>query len=165
MPTNREPDIATDDSAQLSLLVPPPRLYVGTWLSGLAISLFVPVRLLQHFDIAAVSGLLLFALSSGLARWSFVTMRRSETSAAPDTHAAQLVTDGPFRYSRNPIYVAMTGLYLGLTLLLNSLWPLLLVVPLLAVMEWGVIRREERYLSQRFGPPYDAYRSRVRRWL
>jgi protein-S-isoprenylcysteine O-methyltransferase Ste14 len=75
------------------------------------------------------------------------------------------VTDGPFRYTRNPIYVALTLFYLGIGVVLNALWVLLLIVPLIVVMQLGVITREERYLERKFGDEYLRYKARVRRWL
>lgn len=104
-------------------------------------------------------------ISAAFARWAFVTLRRAGTSASPYRPSAALTTTGPFRFSRNPIYLAMTGLYLGVSLLVNSVWPLLLLAPLLLVMHRGVILREERYLSAKFGEVYAAYKSGVRRWL
>jgi protein-S-isoprenylcysteine O-methyltransferase Ste14 len=72
---------------------------------------------------------------------------------------------GPFRFSRNPLYLALTLLYLGLTLALNTWWGIVLLVPVLIIMHWGVILREERYLEQKFGESYRQYRSKVRRYL
>ncbi|MFI5210728.1 MAG: methyltransferase family protein, partial [Gemmatimonadales bacterium] len=69
------------------------------------------------------------------------------------------------RFSRNPMYVGMTLLYLGIALWANSLWPLLLLPAVLVVMRRGVIAREEAYLERRFGDEYRSYRARVRRWL
>lgn len=76
-----------------------------------------------------------------------------------------LSTAGPFAYSRNPIYLAMTGIYLGVTALVNSWWLPLLLIPLVLLMHWGVVLREERYLLHVFGEPYAAYKTTVRRWL
>jgi protein-S-isoprenylcysteine O-methyltransferase Ste14 len=76
-----------------------------------------------------------------------------------------LVTEGPFRYSRNPSYVALTLLYVGVALLINALWILLLVVPALVVLRYGVIAREEAYLTRKFGEAYRQYTTQVRRWL
>jgi len=105
------------------------------------------------------------AISAAFARWAFVTLRRAGTSANPYQPSVALTTTGPFRFSRNPIYLAMTGLYLGTSLLVNSVWPLLLFAPLMLVMHHGVILKEERYLSATFGEAYAAYKSGVRRWL
>ena len=76
-----------------------------------------------------------------------------------------LVTDGLYRYSRNPIYIGLTLFYLGIAVGLASLGALLLLPVVLLVMEVGVIRREERYLERRFGAAYRDYKARVRRWL
>jgi protein-S-isoprenylcysteine O-methyltransferase Ste14 len=76
-----------------------------------------------------------------------------------------LVTKGPFRYSRNPIYVALTLLYLGVALLINALWILLLVVPAVLVLRYGVIAREEAYLTRKFDDVYRQYTAQVRHWL
>jgi protein-S-isoprenylcysteine O-methyltransferase Ste14 len=76
-----------------------------------------------------------------------------------------LVTEGPFRYSRNPIYVALTLLYVGVALLINALWILLLIVPAVLVLRYGVIAREEAYLARKFGDAYRQYMAQVRRWL
>jgi len=92
-------------------------------------------------------------------------MKRAGTNVRPDQPSLHLVTDGPFRYSRNPLYLATLGLYGGVTLLVDAVWPALLLVPLLAVLRWGVIAREERYLEAKFGDEYRAYKARVRRWL
>ena len=92
-------------------------------------------------------------------------MKRAGTNIRPDQPTLAIVSDGPFRFTRNPLYLALTGLYAGIALLVNALWPLLLLAPVLAVLRWGVIAREERYLEAKFGEAYRAYRSRVRRWV
>ena len=79
--------------------------------------------------------------------------------------ATALATDGPYRLSRNPIYLALTLFYLGIGVAAGSLWVLVLVAPALLVMHLGVIRREERYLERTFGAAYLDYARRVRRWI
>lgn len=92
-------------------------------------------------------------------------MRRAGTNISPSRPATALVVGGPFRFSRNPLYVALTSLFLGLTLIFNTAWGLLLSIPVLIVMHYGVILREERYLEAKFGESYRDYRASVRRWL
>ena len=87
------------------------------------------------------------------------------TNIRPNLPAKAIVTSGPFRFSRNPLYCSLTLLYLGLSAFLNTWWSLILLVPLLLVMHVGVVRREERYLERKFGEEYRRYRSSVRRYL
>ena len=153
------------DPPPLRLIAPPPVMYIGALLVGVAIHLLTPIAIFPATYPHEILGGVLLVLSGAFARWAFLTMRRLGTSANPTKPSEALVTGGPFRISRNPIYVAMTGLYLGLTLLINSAWLLMLLAPLLMLMQWGVILREERYLAGKFGNEYTAYRSKIRRWL
>jgi protein-S-isoprenylcysteine O-methyltransferase Ste14 len=107
----------------------------------------------------------LLVLGMALATWGRATMRRGGTNIDPREPALALVTDGPFRFSRNPLYVAITLFYLGLTLIADALWPLLLLVPLLWVTHYGIVLREERYLENKFGETYLSYKRQVRRWI
>lgn len=142
----------------------PPLLFSAVLLAGLAVHFVIPVRLLPALP-ARATGALILAASLALARSAKEAMRRAGTNIRPDQSSTAVVTDGPFRFTRNPLYIATTGLYLGFTLLVDTLWPLVLLVPLLVVVEWGIIRREERYLEAKFGDAYRGYRSRVRRWI
>jgi protein-S-isoprenylcysteine O-methyltransferase Ste14 len=92
-------------------------------------------------------------------------MERAGTNVNPTLPSTALVASGPFRFSRNPLYVALTFMYVGLSLLANALWVLVLIVPVMVLMHYGVVRREERYLEAKFGDAYRDYRSRVRRYL
>ncbi len=97
--------------------------------------------------------------------WTLSVMAARGTSVLPGGPATQLLQSGPFRISRNPLYLGLIALDVALSLLAPSAWALLLVPVGVAVLFWGAIRPEERYLSEKFGPVYDAYRARVRRWL
>jgi protein-S-isoprenylcysteine O-methyltransferase Ste14 len=92
-------------------------------------------------------------------------MRAAGTPVPGDRPTTAIVGAGPYRYSRNPIYLAFALLQLGLALCADSLWLLVTLVPALALMSLIVIPREERYLESRFGSKYLAYRAAVRRWL
>lgn len=104
-------------------------------------------------------------MNSFLARWSFSTLHHAGTSASLSTPSAALTTHGPFAWSRNPIYLAMTCLYMGAGLLGGSWWPSILLPMLLLTMNRAVIAHEGRYLQQAFGSAYADYIQRVRRWL
>ena len=84
---------------------------------------------------------------------------------APLTPTHSLITDGPYARSRNPIYVSLTFCYVGLALLLDNVWMLVYLVPVLVLLHYGVILREERYLELKFGEEWLEYASKVRRWL
>ena len=152
-------------SESAGIIAPPPVLYLGALVMGYIMHVISPQPIFVSFSVGGWLGILLLGLSAFFARWSFVTMRKVGTTANPRKPSAALVINGPFRLSRNPIYLAMTGLYLGVTFFANSWWPLVLLAPLLLVMHWGVILREERYLAKQFGQAYLEYKSRVRRWL
>ena len=92
-------------------------------------------------------------------------LRKAKTTVRPDRLAAALVTTGPFRYSRNPMYLALSILHAGFGIWINSVWVVALLIPTLVWMRRRVIAREERYLTETFGRAYLDYRARVRRWL
>jgi protein-S-isoprenylcysteine O-methyltransferase Ste14 len=141
----------------------PPFLYLGAFLVVLLARLVLPLRMVEGSLVAA--GVALAALGIGIAVWGRRTMVAAGTNVRPTQPATTIVTSGPFRFSRNPLYCALTLLYLGLTAIVNTWWGLIVLVPLLVVMHVGVVRREERYLERKFGDTYRQYKSRVRRYL
>lgn len=112
-----------------------------------------------------IAAWLLVAACAGLLAWSFVWFARQKTTVIPNRPARALVLDGPFRFTRNPLYLALAFLAIGAGLWLNTWWVLILLLPAIALVDHFVIRREEAYLRRRFGAEYDAYTARVRRWL
>ncbi|MFS8531163.1 methyltransferase family protein [Sphaerobacter thermophilus] len=149
------------------VIAPPPLIYAAGLILGLLLGRMRPAALLppRARGPRRAAGTALIAAGSGLGGWAVWTMARAGTGPNPRHPATALVVDGPFRYSRNPIYLSLTAIYLGITLLRNTLWPLLLLPAVLAVIRRGVIEREERYLLSRFGESYRAYQARVRRWV
>ncbi len=91
--------------------------------------------------------------------------RRAGTPFDVRKPASALITEGPYRFSRNPSYVALTLLYLGIGILFNNGWILILVAPVFLVMDLWVVRREERHLEAKFGEEFLRYKAAVRRWL
>lgn len=112
-----------------------------------------------------VAGLTLVITGLGLSAWVVWTFARAHTTVVPWEHVSAMVTTGPFRISRNPIYLSDAIAYLGGTLILHSWWPLLVLPGIVWVIRRRVIDREERYLTERFGDAYREYQLRVRRWL
>lgn len=97
--------------------------------------------------------------------WAVVTFLTARTTVIPNRPASRLVTVGPYRFSRNPMYTGFTVVYIGLTLIINSAWPLLILPLVILALLSMVIEREEQYLHGAFGKQYAEYTRRVRRWL
>jgi protein-S-isoprenylcysteine O-methyltransferase Ste14 len=97
--------------------------------------------------------------------WAIIAFRRAGTRPEPWKPVTAFVTSGPYRFTRNPMYVGFTLIYLGVAAMVNTAWPLWFLPAIFLTMHFGVVRREEAYLERRFGDDYRAYRDRVRRWL
>lgn len=132
--------------------------------AGFVFNVFLPLRFLPDGAPRVVAGVVLTALSIGLGLWAALLMVKAGTTVEPYGATTRIITHGPFRYSRNPIYIALSGWYGGVAIAFNSLWPLLFLPVVLIVMVQGVIKREERYLERKFGEEYLGYKRRVRRW-
>jgi protein-S-isoprenylcysteine O-methyltransferase Ste14 len=143
----------------------PPLLYLSSLILGLALDFAAPIRLADDPTPQHVAGGLLLVAGIGLMTVAMRRFRAAGTNVPTYLPAEALVIAGPYRFSRNPIYVAMTSIYLGIALLLGNGWMLLIAIPLLVTMRYGVVAREERYLEGKFGDPYRDYKRRVRRWL
>jgi protein-S-isoprenylcysteine O-methyltransferase Ste14 len=111
------------------------------------------------------TGTALINLSGILALWAAFYMWKARTPINPLRPTKALVISGPYHFSRNPLSISLIILYVGLSLRLNTLWPLLLMPPLLIIFHYGVILREERYLEEKFGDVYRNYKMVVRRWV
>jgi protein-S-isoprenylcysteine O-methyltransferase Ste14 len=145
------------------IIAPPPLLYAGPWLVGLLLDRLLP---LPRLPIAIrIVGLPLMAAGIGLGGWFVWTMRQAGTPVDPREAPTALVTEGPFRHTRNLGYVGLALTYAGLSLITGILWSLVLLPGVLAAVHRGVIQHEERYLEKQFGSAYRQYLRRVRRWL
>lgn len=97
--------------------------------------------------------------------WGERTMKAAGTNVRPDLPATTVVSSGPFAFTRNPLYLAVLLLFAGVGLALASPAFLIVLVPLIVVLHFGVVLREERYLADKFGSAYLDYKERVRRWI
>ncbi len=145
---------------------PPPLTYVLGLVVGWIIQHTWPLSLPASWAairpiLAAVFIVAWFALML----WAFASFRRAHTAIIPHRPATSIVTYGPYRITRNPMYVSMTSVYIGLTLMMNSWWPFIFMPIVLVIIRLFVIAREERYLTNAFPVEYPAYCQRVRRWL
>ena len=160
-PNTEHRNNATDTAG---VLAPPPLIPLGFTLLGAAIQRLLPTPLLSGKYRYVVGGTLIGAAVIGVA-WSGRTMQAAETPISPMQPVQRIVSSGPFAFSRNPIYLCFNLVYLGIAILTNNRWPVLLWPAMITVLQKGVIEREERYLTTRFGDEYGDYRAHVRRWL
>jgi protein-S-isoprenylcysteine O-methyltransferase Ste14 len=143
---------------------PPPLLYAFVFTGGVLLQRVWPVQILS-MPVSRSVGIACIVLGVALSMWSIRTFWRAGASVVPVKPSTAIVTGGPFRFTRNPMYMALALLYLGATFWLNTPWPLLLLPVLLFLVQAYVIAREEQYLERKFGEEYLQYKSRVRRWL
>ncbi len=145
---------------------PPPLLFVGGLAAAALIDARVPLRLLPGRTTALfVAAALLVVLGLAWMVWGLLTFRRVKTGIIPHHPATMLVTEGPYRFGRNPMYLGMSGFYLGVAFWLNSWWALLFFPIVIALLLRLVVRREEAYLERTFGAAYGRYCERVPRWI
>lgn len=146
---------------------PPPLYYLIGLLLGFVIQHFYPVYLVApgHLSITYTLGGIWIFLGLLLAAWAVLTFRRAGTSPIPHLPTTALAENGPYHLTRNPMYLAMALICVGISLALNMIWPLLSVPVVIAIVDRMVIAKEERYLETKFGAQYRDYRKRVRRWI
>ena len=145
---------------------PPPLVYLLAALAGLAVGYWVaaaPVPIDRTLRIAV--GVLIAVAGVALAAWARIGFLRTGQSVIPWTPTPELIFQGPYRFTRNPMYVGMTLLTIGLGVALNNLWMSLFALPALLVVHAIAVLPEERYLSEKFGDGYRTYLTRVRRYL
>jgi protein-S-isoprenylcysteine O-methyltransferase Ste14 len=147
------------------IMVLPPVLVGGMLLIGVLIHYALWTVTLLPTVFARVLGVAVFISAGVLAHLAHLAMKRVGTNVLPTQPTLALATDGPYRFSRNPLYIAAIGVYLGVTLWVNGLAPLLLMLPMMCLLHWGIVLREERYLKSKFGNAYQSYQQTVRRWL
>jgi len=145
-------------------LIRPPFVYLGSIGLGLLVHLFWPVQLLPA-TVSAPIGVIVVLVAAALFISAVRTFKKAGTPVPGNRPTSTIVHAGPYRFTRNPIYLAFTLFQVGLAAWVNSLGMLLALLPALALMVLVVIPREERYLEARFPSDYLPYKRKVRRWL
>jgi protein-S-isoprenylcysteine O-methyltransferase Ste14 len=141
----------------------PPFLLLAVILIGFTLRWLLPMPYLPS-GWAAIAGPICVALSLLFFFWAAFAMRSGGASIPTGLPTAYLVRSGPYRWSRNPIYVAMLALTVATGIWANSIWFICLAPVMVLLLNWGVISREERYLARKFGKAYLDYQQTVRRW-
>lgn len=142
----------------------PTLIAMGLMLAGILLDHLHPLPFPDGWPVNTI-GIGVICVAGVLALWSFLQFQRADTGMRPDEPASELLTGGPYRFSRNPQYIALALIQVTVACWLDNLWILLLTLLTLLVVDRYAVVREERYLERRFGQAYHDYRRRVRRWL
>jgi protein-S-isoprenylcysteine O-methyltransferase Ste14 len=140
----------------------PPLVFLAALGAGWFLNWLHPLRLPSSLPIA---GGILVLLGITLGLWGIRAFHRAGTAVRPDRPVTALVTDGPFHYTRNPLYIGLTTIYVGIALSTGVIWFLVTLAPVLVMVNWKIVRREEQFLEGKFGDDYRVYKTRVRRWV
>jgi protein-S-isoprenylcysteine O-methyltransferase Ste14 len=144
----------------------PPVLLAGAVALAVLLGILVPLDWPGTEDPAAhLVGLAIGFAGIALMAWSAIELRRAGTTILPDKAATHLVTTGPFRFRRNPIYIAHVLMLLGVAELTKNIWFPILALVYAVLVTWLAILPEERHLEARFGDAYRDYSARTRRWI
>jgi|SRR5919197_2700839 protein-S-isoprenylcysteine O-methyltransferase Ste14 len=153
---------ATDSA---NVIFRPPIAWAVAVLAGLALNWLMPLPFVPAAVPTGWLGAMVFALALALFVWAIATIAQAGSNVPTNLPTTTIVDTGPYRFSRNPIYLGMVLGLIGLAIAINSLWLLLTLVPFAVAIRYGVISREEAYLDRKFGDVYRRYRAGVRRWL
>ena len=148
---------------QADVLVPPPLALALCIAAGWVANRRWPAPFLPRASSLQAIGVAVAAIGVAIAILAVVQFRRARTSVRPDRPSTAILSTGPYRYSRNPICLGMFVVVAGLALALDSLWQFAALAVLYGVLRWGVVAREEAYLTRKFGDAYLDYARRVRR--
>ncbi len=158
----------TNDHDTAGVPFPPPLAYLAGLGVGFALQRLVPLSIFRAAAAVSalkIAGVVLAATSLVLVVSTIMSFRVGGASPFLMRPTTSLVVRGPFRITRNPIYLSLALLHAGIALFFNAPWPLLLLLPAVLSINFLIIVREERYLQRRFGAEYEAYCKSVRRWL
>ena len=151
------------DTAQV--IIRPPLAWGLAVIAGLALNWLVPLPFLPADLPAGWLGAMVIVLALALFAWAIVTITRAGSNVPTNRPTTTIVESGPYRFTRNPVYLGMFLGLTGLAIAFDNLWLLMMLVLFALVIRYGVVPREEAYLERKFGNVYRGYRSRVRRWL
>jgi len=157
---------ASGNPIRLLLNVPVPWVFILCYLLGVAVEFVAPFAFTRDLPSSlSVAGAVAFAVGALVAIWPLLMFYKARTTTVPGKTSATLVTSGPYRFTRNPMYVGLTIAYLGEAAILKHVWPVILLPLTLAYLNGIVIPLEEARLREAFQDEYDRYRARVRRWI
>jgi protein-S-isoprenylcysteine O-methyltransferase Ste14 len=154
-----------DAAHTAQVIIRPPLAWGLAVIAGLTLHWLVPLPLLPANRRAGWLGAIVFVLALALVAWAIITITRAGSNLPTNLPTTTIVESGPYRFTRNPIYLGMFLGLIGLAIAFDNLWLLMMLVPFALVIRYGVVAREEAYLERKFGDVYRGYSSRIRRWL
>lgn len=161
-----KPQARIGNPVRLLLHVPVPWVFVLSYLIGLGLEFAFPPNINKEgLPGVAGAGVMIFFAGAVIAAWSLLIFHKARTTTVPGKASSKLVTWGPYRISRNPMYVGLIVAYLGEAGILKQLWPVIVLPLTIAYVHSMVIPVEEAKLTEVFGKDYESYRGRVRRWI
>lgn len=148
------------------VVIPPPLFFLAGIVAGWLLDKYIVQLPLPRMN-SGVFALAVVVLTIGalLVAWGMVTFRRAGTAIHPRHSASRLVVSGPYRFTRNPMYTGLSIVYIAVSAMMGTAWPLILLPLILFIVFRFVIQREERYLEDAFGSEYTEWCARVGRWL
>jgi len=152
---------------ELLLHIPVPWVFVLSFLVGLVPQIFFPIHIRSHETILfiKIAGISLFVIGAIFAAWSLIIFHKAKTTTTPGEISKKLIVSGPYRLTRNPMYISLTLAYLGEAGFLIQTWPLVVLPFTLAYINWIVIPLEEDLLKKEFNEEYENYCNKVHRWI
>jgi protein-S-isoprenylcysteine O-methyltransferase Ste14 len=158
-------NIMSDTADTANVIIRPPIAWALAVLAGLALQWLLPLRFMLAAVPAGWVGAAVFVIALALFAWAIATITRAGSNVPTNRPTTTIVDAGPYRFTRNPIYLGMFFGLIGLAIAFDCIWLLVALVIFALVIRYGVVAREEAYLERKFGDAYGRYRSRVRRWL
>ncbi len=153
------------DNAEI--IAKPPVIYGAPFLIGILLNKFFSLKIFSEGASASLLILswILVVFGFFLAGWIILIFLKKGEDIRPDKPTNIIITNGPFRFSRNPVYLSLNIVYIGLSLILNNLWLIIFWPLAFLILRYGVISKEEQYLERKFGKKYLVYKKRTRRWF
>ena len=142
----------------------PPLVYLAGVVIGIVISIWIPTKIVPSSLAWTLGGFLLIC-GAVLAGSAILKFKNVGTPVRPDRAANTLVVVGPYRITRNPMYLGLALVYVGIALADQSVWALILLPVVLSIIQRRAIEPEEAFLERRFGADYISYKENVRRWI
>lgn len=146
------------------VIAPPPLIFLVPLIGGILLNRWYSIPLVPQ-PYGRIIGSVVVVIAIALFVWAHSAFSRAHTEVNPFKPSTAIVDTGPYARTRNPLYWSMVFISAGVSLIVDTAWPILLLPLALFVLQTGVITREERYLEGKFGKDYTDYKSRVKRWL